>query len=88
MRKLYVSKGGKEEFNCVPVRLTVEDIEQLQKDIETDKLVPTAGFFFGRLVYDEDDKTQDMDFCFKALKMLQEIDLDAKDEVLYYFSWW
>lgn len=88
MHNLYIAKGGKEEFNCVPVRLTKEDIEKLNEDIHCNKLVPTSGFFFGPLVYDEEDKAIDMDFCTKALKVLQDIAIDSKDEVLYYYSWW
>lgn len=88
MHNLYLAKGGTEEFNCVPVRLTKEDIEKLNEDIHFNKLVPTSGFFFGALVYDEEDKALDMDFCTKALKVLQDIAIDAKDEVLYYYSWW
>lgn len=35
MEQLYMDKGGKEEFNCVPVLLTLNDLEQLEQDLKS-----------------------------------------------------
>ena len=86
MEKLYIAKGGKEEFNCVPVRLTKEDILQLIADIKQGKLKPTSGFFFGSLEYNEQQVDEDLLFCEKALKFYE--DEGNKGFSLYYSSWW
>lgn len=84
MEKLYREKGGdKESFNCVPVRLTLEDLERLENDILTDKLEPTDGFFFGALTYTTEDKESDLEFIEEAKDIL----LNTKNAV-YYSSWW
>ena len=42
MEKLYYRKGGeKESFNCVPVELTLEDLDNLEEDIKNRKLPHT-----------------------------------------------
>jgi len=47
-------KGGKaESFNCVPVELTLEDIDALEEAIQTGGLPETVGFFFGKTTGDE-----------------------------------
>lgn len=71
-----------EEFNCVYLQLTKEDLSRLRKDIQEDNLIPTAGFFFGALVYDADDKAADLKFVDEALHMLED------GFCVYYFSWW
>ena len=47
MENLYVEKGGTEEFNCVDVELTLEDIDALEASVKGDELPETGGFFFG-----------------------------------------
>ena len=47
MTNLYLDKGGKEEFNCVPVRLADEDLVRLAHDIILNNLDGSSGFFFG-----------------------------------------
>jgi hypothetical protein len=81
MQKLYVAKGGDpnpNEFNCVPVVLTFEDIKKLRNSISEDKLQPTSGFFFGSLSYEEEEKEDDLKFCNEAtlwyLQKLNEAD--------------
>jgi hypothetical protein len=68
-------------FNCIPIELTMEDLNQLEKDIIFGGLPGTTGFFFGG---DSDDyyKQQDLEFVLKA-----------KQEILcgnrvFYSSWW
>ena len=92
MEQLWESKGRPLEhmsdpeyfdgsFNCIPVELTMEDIEKLEKDILYGGLPGTTGFFFGE---DSDTyyKEQDLKFV-----------MDAKQEIIagnrvFYSSWW
>jgi len=82
MADLYISKGGTEEFNCVPVILTVDDLLELQKCIIEDKLTPASGFFWGTLDYTEEDKKDDLEFVANALLYI------SQGKVVYYNSWW
>jgi hypothetical protein len=82
MEQLYRSKGGKEEFNCVNVMLTPEDLKRLKDDIGGKGLPSTSGFFFGQSGNDDDEKQADLKFV--------EIAEDAIEEgyTVYYTSWW
>jgi hypothetical protein len=81
MEALYYKKGGKaESFNCVPVELTLEDIDALEDAIQSGSLPETQGFFFGKTTGDEEIK--DLEFCHRARKLLE------RGEYLYYDSWW
>jgi hypothetical protein len=89
MQKLYATKGGDpnpNEFNCVPVVLTFEDIKKLRNSISEDKLQPTSGFFFGSLRYDDNRKEEDIAVCEMATKGYLQKENEGK--VLYYTSWW
>jgi len=81
MEHLYRLKGGSaESFNCVPVELTLEDIDSLEQAIRNGELPQTSGFFFGQSTGDEADR--DLQFCAEARKVL------ADGGFLYYDSWW
>jgi hypothetical protein len=88
MEELYRRKGGMEEFNCVDVELTLEDIDQLEATILNKNLPETQGFFFGNDSYKdyEDDeygyKNDDLSFISKAKEILNN------NNKLYYSSWW
>ena len=83
MEQLYRAKGGtKESFNCVPVRLTMEDLQDLEKDVLADNLPQTQGFFFGDNPPDEESMLHDMEFISKAKVAI------AKGDAIYYDSWW
>lgn len=82
MENLYRSKGGTESFNCEPVELTEEDLNNLVTAIESGHLPPTTGFFFGNNPPDEDSNSEDMEFIEKAR---EAIDNGWK---VYYDSWW
>lgn len=41
MEELYKNKGGVEDFNCVNLKLTIEDLERLK--LEAPELKPTMG---------------------------------------------
>jgi len=48
MERLYRLKGGtKESFNCVPVQLSMADLNALENDVLNNLLPETQGFFFG-----------------------------------------
>ena len=81
MQDLYVKKGGTDKnFNCNPVQLTPEDIDQLEKDVEAGKLPPTTGFFFGQSCPEHAD--EDRAFIKAAREAF------AEGDSVYYDSWW
>lgn len=83
MERLYRAKGGtKESFNCVPVRLTMEDLNALEADVLGNKLPETQGFFFGTNPPDAESMQHDMEFIGKAKVAI------ATGDVVYYDSWW
>ena len=84
MENLYRAKGGTEQsFNCIPVRLTKEDLNALIEDAKGHKLQSATGFFWGG-PYDYNDEiaNEDIEFAHKALA---EID---RGNAVYYDSWW
>jgi hypothetical protein len=83
MEQLYRAKGGtKESFNCVPVQLTVEDLNQLQSDLLGERLPQTQGFFFGTNPPDLESLKEDLMFIQKCRIALEE------GKSVYYDSWW
>ena len=69
------------DFNCIPLELTREDINDLEDAILNNILPKTTGFFFGE---DKDDhyREQDLEFVRKAREAL-----DSGLTVMY-DSWW
>jgi hypothetical protein len=82
MTNLYLDKGGKEEFNCVPVRLADEDLVRLAHDIILSNLDGSSGFFFGEGDYDQDRREEDLDFVKAARKVI------AEGDAVYYSAWY
>ena len=88
MENKYIDNGGKEQFNCVAVELTIDDIEQLDVVINNRMLPETGGFFFGSDSYSdyEDEqygyKNDDLSFINKAKEIL------TSNKKLYYSCWW
>ena len=82
MEKLYRSKGGVEEFNCVAVRLERADIDALNVAISGGDLPHTEGFFFGKSSYHVDKDERDLRFIFEARSLL------TAGQAIYYFSSW
>lgn len=101
MEELWEFKGrpfGDEsdgQFNCVPVELTLSDIEQLEGEVTNMTMPETEGFFFGgdSFGYTDDDgsefpegdyyyKEKDLEFIKDARKALTE------GKKVYYSSWW
>jgi hypothetical protein len=90
-----LDSSGMGEFNCIPVELTLEDLDQLEIDINEKVLPETGGFFFGSDSFDwEDDdgkpfqgnnyyhKETDLQFIKDARKAIQQ------GKKVYYNSWW
>ena len=82
MENLYIEKGGEQEFNCVPLRLTEEDLLRLKEDILEGNLPPTSGFFFGNNPPDAESNESDLKFVESALSAIQN------GNAVYYDSWW
>jgi len=100
MEDLYRDRGNEvteegfgNSFNCVPVRLTLSDLEQLEAHVEGKSLPETGGFFFGNDSYDYEDedknanggyfhKETDLQFIADARKAI------AEGKEVYYDSWW
>ena len=81
MEKLYYEKGGDSDcFNCVPVEITLEDLDLLEKDITQDQLPFTEGFFFGSS--DEGPNEKDIAFIRAAREAI------AEGDRVFYDSWW
>ena len=87
--------GGLGDFNCVPVELTLSDLEQLEAHVENKALPETGGFFFGSdsfgwttedgKEYGENDyhyKEDDLQFIEKASKAIEE------GKKVFYNCWW
>jgi hypothetical protein len=81
MEQLYRDQGGDEDsFNCVPVVLTLDDLDRLEEAIKANELPHTSGFFFG-----ESDGTEvddDLAFVAKAREAI------GQGLNVFYDSWW
>ena len=80
MEDLYREKGGQEQFNCVPVQLTAEDLDRLEGAILKRELPNTEGFFFGDS--DGSEIEDDLAFITNARKAIIE------GYTVFYDSWW
>lgn len=82
MEELYRKKGGVDpDFNCNVMRLTLEDLTQLEEDI--DSLSPIEGFFFGSTdPVDDDDKEEVRTFIRRSRKAIED------GHAVLYYSWW
>ena len=84
MEDLYRSKGGiDQQFNCVAVELTMDDLDSLEEAIREDMLPDTVGFFFGQSYKDSAAISYDLDFVRKAKQLINE-----QDKRIFYTSWW
>jgi hypothetical protein len=104
MQDLWIDKGKPNarqeespmgDFNCIPVRLTLSDLEQLEAHIVDKKLPETGGFFFGHDSFDWDDENgkpfEDGEYHYKLtdLKFIQDARKAIEEgKEVYYDSWW
>lgn len=83
MEALWRSKGGKGEFNCKDVELTLTDIADLERAITNMELPETGGFFFGSDSYgDFYEPEEDLPFIKEARQMIED------GWTVVYSSWW
>ena len=81
MEELYHEKGGEEEFNCVDVELTLEDLDALEQSLDESALPETVGFFFGENS-DDHYAEQDREFIREARAAIKQ------GYTVVYNSWW
>lgn len=83
MDLLYAKKSGTKEFNCTTVRLMPADLDRLEALASMKALAPTQGFFFGDYEpFDDEDRTEVLDFIKKARKAIED------GYAILYDSWW
>lgn len=82
MANLYQEKGGTEDFNCVNLLLNHEDLDSLERDLNSSHLPSTSGFFFGQSHGDLDEINNDLYFVNQARQAISE------GYTVYYSSWW
>ena len=88
-------EGFGNSFNCVPVQLTLSDLEQLEAHIVDKKLPETGGFFFGDDSFNWDNEDgkpfKEGDYHYKEtdLKFIEDArKAIAQGKEVYYDSWW
>ena len=83
METKWRERGGTGDFNGVPLELTLEDLEELEKEVKNNSLPETQGFFFGP--DSRGDEYQDE----LTLEFIQEAREAIKDGFdVAYDSWW
>ena len=81
MSNLYYEKGGEDEFNCVDLELTLEDLDALEEALDESALPETAGFFFGSNA-DDHYAEADREFIVQARAAIKQ------GYTVVYHSWW
>ena len=82
MENLYREKGGTEKvFNCIPLRLTEQDLERLDRDSDSDEFYEDR--YFQTLEEEKEHEVEHLkDFIKNAKQAITE------GYVVYYDSWW
>lgn len=86
LEDMYYSRGNNEEFNCVPLILSEDDVKyiiQKHKDHLSgeDEIEEASGFFWGKTsIEDWKDSLADFEKVFSTT--------DFSKETLYYSCWW
>lgn len=86
MRDLFYRKAEAQgydsghDYNCQPLRLTWDDLNDLERAVLGDELPETNGFFFGESR--PEHKEDDLAFIKEARKAIRG------DYEVYYYSWW
>ena len=81
MQNLYYEKGGGEEFNCVDLELTLDDLNALEATLDEEELPETIGFFFGSNA-DDHYAEADREFIVQARAAIKQ------GYTVVYSSWW
>lgn len=72
-----------EGFNCIPLELTMEDLDALEIDLMESRLPETVGFFFGYSTAGDNSRLEnDLSFVKEAKNHL------ANGLEVAYDSWW
>lgn len=80
MEDLYKNQGGKDEFNCIMLHLTEDDLNDLEKNLNNPE--PVEGFFSGlQEIHSKDIKTTKV-FIKEAKEAIKE------GYMIFYDSWW
>lgn len=82
MEDLARSLGFHDEFNCVKVRLSPKDIDDLENDVAVRALRPRSGFFFGG----QEINDWDIETTKKFIAAARDEFADGRE--VYYDSWW
>lgn len=82
MENLYRRNGGVKTFNCERVRLTEEDLDELEETLLQNNLPETTGFFFGNNPPNHETNEADLEFISKARASI------SSGKLVYYDSWW
>lgn len=83
MQELYNRKGGSSpDFNCNTVRLSLDDLDDLEKTVRGHMLPETTGFFFGSNPPDEESMLNDLKFIEEARERIND------GYAVFYDSWW
>ena len=81
MEALYYRKGGSADcFNCEPLQLDLNDLDELEAAIRATGLPETSGFFFGQS--DGTEIEDDLKFIVNARAEI------AQGNAVVYDSWW
>lgn len=81
MCNLYYEKGGSsDEFNCVPVEISLNDLDRLEAAVKSHSLPLTTGFFFG--ITRPFELERDLEFIDLARRHIEE------GRYIFYDSWW
>jgi hypothetical protein len=82
-------------FNCIPVELTLSDLEQLEAHVQDKVLPETGGFFFGQDSFSWEDENgndyEGTDYYYKEtdLKFIAEArEAIQKGLKVFYNCWW
>ena len=77
----YKTNNTTDDFNCVEIELTLDDLDRLEEAVLSGRLPETTGFFYGQ---DADDYYKRQDLAF-----IEEARGDIKGgRHVYYSSWW
>ena len=83
------------DFNCIPLELTIKDLNNLEKDIEEKVMPDIGGFFFGddSFGWEDDDgnKPKGNNYFYKQtdLQFIEDARRAIKEgKKVYYNSWW
>jgi hypothetical protein len=81
MHDLYMRKGGSDSsFNGATLRLTPDDIDELEQAINAATLPETSGFFYGEI--EPEEKARDLAFIQHARNAF------SRFHRLFYYAWW